>query len=198
MPTLLQRCQQELDYVSDQLGDSLRGRLVVYLFATGKGISNVFGPLYGATALPLANAIVIPNDRNLQEITLHELVHVFSGRWNAFAPPILSEGLSVWLQETRGGEPIDTAALPLLLGKPDFTLPMLLNRRFFFGDPQRHACYILAGSFTGFLLRRHGLKHYRRLFRRCDGTRFCAKFEKCFGVKLEMAEQQWRDEVLAD
>jgi hypothetical protein len=197
MPTLLQRCQEELDYVSDRLAASLRGRFVVYLFATGKDIGKVFGRRFGGTALTAANAIVIPNDRNFQEITRHELVHVFSGRWNTSAPPILSEGLSVWLQETEGGRPIDRAALPLLRGEPDLTLPLLLKRKFFFADPQRHACYILAGSFTGFLLRRHGLKQYRKLFRLCDGTRFRAKFEKCFGVTLEVAEQQWRDEVLA-
>jgi hypothetical protein len=197
MSTLLQRCQEELDYVSDRLAASLRGRLVVYLFATGNDIGKIFGRRFGGAALSAANAIVIPNDCNFQEITRHELIHVFSGRWNAFAPPILSEGLSVWLQETRGGQPIDAAALPLLLGEPDLTLPLLLKPKFFFADQQRHACYILAGSFTGFLLRRHGLKQYRKLFRHCDSARFRPKFEKCFGVTLEVAEQQWRDEIIA-
>jgi hypothetical protein len=53
----------------------------------------------------------------------------------------------------------------------------------------------LAGSFTGFLLRRHGWEAYRRLYRLCDGLRFRAKFEKCFGVTLEKAEWQWRNEM---
>jgi hypothetical protein len=52
------------------------------------------------------------------------------------------------------------------------------------------------GSFTGFLIRRYGWAPYRKLFRRCDGSRFRNKFEKCFGVTLAKAEWQWRTEIM--
>jgi hypothetical protein len=196
MPTLLQRCQEELDRLTDRFGSSLRGRVVVFLFASSKDIAKIFGPHYGGTALSFANAIVIANDTNIQESMRHEFVHLFSARWNALAPPLLSEGLSVWLQETAWGQPIDKVARPFL-GNRSLKLPLLMKPGFFFAEPQRQACYVLAGSFTGFLIRRYGWQPYRKLFRLGDGIRFRAKFEKCFGVALEKAEWQWRNEVIA-
>ena len=194
LPTLLQRCQEELDRLTDRFGSPHRGRAVVFLFASYKEIGKIFGAHYGGTALSSANAIVIANDSNIQESMRHEFAHLFSARWSLHAPPLLSEGLSVWLQETTWGHPIDTAARPLL-GNRSFKLPLLLKPKFFFAEPQRHTCYVLAGSFTGFLIRRYGWQQYRKLFRLCDGIRFRAKFEKCFGVTLEKAEWQWRNEI---
>jgi hypothetical protein len=195
MPTLLQRCQVELDRLMDQFGAPLRGRVVVYLFARHKDIREIFGPQYGGAALLQANAIIIADDNNIQESMRHEFAHLFSGRWNWFAPPLLSEGLSVWMQETWHGLPVDTAARPLLRNR-SLKLPLLLKPRFFFAESYRHSCYVLAGSFSGFLIRRYGWQKYRKLFRMCDGTRFRKKFEKCYGVTLEKAECQWRNEIV--
>jgi len=82
---------------------------------------------------------------------LHELAHLFSTRWNETATPLLSEGLSVWLQEKHFGQPIDPAVRPLLADRR-LKLRSLLDRGFFFSEPQRAACYVVAGSFTGFPL----------------------------------------------
>jgi hypothetical protein len=169
--------------------------VVVYFFARHKEIGMVFGPHYGGTALPLANAIVIAHDNNVLESAPHELVHLYSARWSQLAPPLLSEGLSVWLQERIWSQPIDTVARPLLNNRK-LKLPLLLDPKFFFAEPQRHACYVLAGSFTGFLIRRYGWERYCQLFRLCDGARFCMKFYECIGVGLEKAEWQWRNELL--
>jgi hypothetical protein len=194
MQALLRRCEAELDRLTHRFGSPLRGRAVVYLFRSYTSIAKIFGPRYGGAALPLANAIVIAEDNQVVESIRHEFAHLFSARWSEVAPPLLCEGLSVWLQDTTWGQSIDAAARPLL-GNPNSKLPLLLKSTFFFSERQRHACYILAGSFTGFLIRRYGWQRFRDLYRKCKGTRFRAKFLKCFGLTLEKAEWQWRNEL---
>src|SRR6202035_1175241 len=93
------------------------------------------------------------------------------------------------------GRPIDSVARSLLKGRCP-GLGQLLSRKFFFSEPQRHCCYVLAGSFTGFLTRRSGCPSYRKLFRVCGGGPFRAKVKKCFGVSLERAESAWRTEFV--
>lgn len=192
---LLQSCQLELDDLTRWFGFPLRGRVTVYLFARWQNIRAIFGPNYRGTAIFRANAIIIARDNYVPVLMRHELVHLFAARWNIFAPPLLSEGLAVYLQGVIWEQPIGAAVLPLLRqGVPK--LPSLLRSKYFFAEPQRRSCYTLAGSFTGFLIRRFGWDRYRRLYRRCDGFRFRAKFRKCIGVSLEEAEWQWRNEVM--
>jgi hypothetical protein len=194
MSVVLRRCREELDHLTKRFGFPLRGRVVVFLFASYRDIGKIFGARYGGMALVQANAIVIACDTNVLESMRHEFAHLFSAWWSAVAPPFLSEGLSVCLQGTECGQPLDEAARPWL-GNRDFKLPLLLKPRFFFDESRQYACYVLAGSFTGFLIRRYGWPQYRKLFRLCRGTRLRAKFQKCLGVTLEKAEWQWRTEV---
>ncbi len=171
--------------------------MTVFLFANHRDIGKVFGPFIAGKALRIANAIAIAHDTNVQELVRHELAHLFSWRWNLLAPPLLSEGLSVWLQEAWGGQPIDWAARREL-ANPNLKMRLLLNPRFFYSKPpQRQSCYVLAGSFTGFLIRRFGWQQYRKCYRLCNGRRFQAKFKACFGLSLEQAEWKWRNEILA-
>jgi hypothetical protein len=193
---LMRDCRADLDQLARQFKFTLRRTPVVYLFHSYRDIASIFGPEYGGTALSAATAIVVADDNALSESVRHELVHLFAARWGLAAPPLLDEGLAVWLQETDRGQPIDAAARPWLC-EPGLKLRSLLSRRFFFAEPQRYACYLLAGSFTGFLVRRYGWPAYRKLFRMSDGTRFEAKFEKCFAISLDEAERQWRYETLA-
>src|SRR5215471_10498734 len=109
----------------------------------------------GGTIIWRANAIVIANENRVEEAMRHELAHLFAFRRSASTPPLLSEGLAVWLQETDFGQPIHFAALPLLL-LGTLPLPKLLRAKFFFDETHRQSCYILAGSFTGFLIHRYG------------------------------------------
>jgi hypothetical protein len=142
-----------------------------------------------------ANAIVIAANHDSNEMIRHELTHLFSGRWSKSAPPLLCEGLSVYLQGSQQGEPIDRAARPFLNNR-SLKLPLFLKRRFFFSDPHCYACYVLARSFTQFLIRRFGWERYRVVCRRCNGRGFAAKFKKYLGVTLEKAEWQWQNEII--
>jgi hypothetical protein len=194
---LFQRCDDAIKDLDDRFGSALRGRLVVYVFPTYKDVERIFGPGCVSFAFAFAKAIIIGDDFNNQEMLRHEVAHLFSFQWSLTAPPLFSEGLPVWLQETAGGYPIDTVARPFLCDQ-SLQLPQLLDPKFFFAEPQREACYLLAGSFTGFLIRRYGWEKYRKLFRQCDGKRFQAKFKKCFGVPLEQAELEWRIEIIVE
>jgi hypothetical protein len=157
-------------------------------------VSKIYGPGYAGTALSALNAIVIANDMNLKRVTRHELAHLFSSRWSQHAPPLLQEGLSVWLEGTVASEPTDIATR-LDLADQNLKVAQLLDRKFFFSTAHRLACYALAESFTGFLIRRYGWDRYRQLYRSCNGRRFRAKFTRCFGVSLEKAEWQWHSEL---
>ena len=192
---LLQDCQGELDELTVRFGFSLRGRVVVYLFSNSADVGRFFGPVYIAYAFFFANIIIVANDTVLREMIRHELAHLYSARWNRRAPLLFSEGISVWLQETASGQPIDTAAQPLLLDQ-SLKLSLFLDPSFFQSQSRCLACYILAGSFTGFLIRRHGWKQYRHFYWLCDSERFHAQFQMCFGVGLEEAERMWREEIL--
>jgi hypothetical protein len=193
----LEFTEAQLDRYQSQFGWRHDGRVRIFLFFDEHQVAKIFGPNYAGTILFLANAIVVTWGGDVHELVKHELAHLFASHWNSAAPPLLSEGLAVWMQETKSGRPIDWCARQLF-GKHAHNLSQLLNQRFFFSQPQIHACYLLAGSFTGFLIQRFGWNTYKRFYRRqLHHLAFRMRFRKCFGVGLEEAELQWRKELLA-
>jgi len=183
--------EMELHALSRQFGRPLRSPVVVYLFDQTQRVTRIFGPQYGAFALWDINAIILAADCPWEEFVRHELAHLFAGRWSKLAPPLLQEGLAVWLQGTRWGQPVNHVARQIL-GRRDHSLDVLLNREQFFSSEHMGACYALAGSLSGFLIRRFGWDKYSQLYRRCDGRLFRKKFQKCFGMSLEDAHWEWR------
>jgi len=104
--------------------------------------------------------------------------------------------LAVWLQGTEAGAPIDEAALPHLRHR-SLQLPVMLKESIFRDPCREHACYLLAGSFAGFLIRRFGWRRYRRFYRtvaNCGCYRWV--FRRHFGLTLDEAERQWRRELV--
>lgn len=196
LPALIRRTTADLDRLAGWFGRPLHGRPAVYLMAAPADVARACGLSCGAAALFEPRAILVGAGSPLREEVRHELAHLFADRWNRHAPPLLAEGLAVWLQGTEQGEPIDTAAWPWV-GEPGLGLPALLSSRFFHAEPHRYACYVLAGSFTGFLLRRYGKAAYRRLYRRARRWGFDRTFRRCLGVEFAEAERQWRYEALA-
>jgi len=194
LPALARRCGADLDRLAAWFGRPIR-RPAVFLFSAHADVGRLFGPRYGGAALAEANAVVVAAGDTLREDVRHELAHLFAARWNSQAPPLLGEGLAVWLQGTNQGEPIDAMAWPWI-GEPGLGLQGLLDEGFFFAEQRRHTCYLLAGSFTGFLLRRYGQKAYRRLYARASRRNFGRELHRCMGVSLDEAERQWRYELL--
>lgn len=195
LPGLSVEFAADLDRLAAWFSRPLRGRPAVYLFADAAPIARLFGPEYGGTALAAANAVLVTTDR-VREAVRHELAHLFAFRWNPYAPPLLAEGLAVWLQGSERGEPVDAAAWPWV-GESGLGLRAMLSPKFFFADSHRHACYMLAGSFTGFLVRRFGRAAHRRLYQQISAGGFERAFESALGVTLAAAEQEWRQEVRA-
>jgi hypothetical protein len=173
-----------------------RRRVYVYVFPTPEAVQEVFGKGYAAIALTALHAVVVPfHQPILGESLRHELTHLFAYRWNPWAPSLFCEGLPTWLQGTAHGYSIDSRA-NLLLRREDHRLRPLLDEKFFReGNCWPH--YVLAGSFTGFLIRRFGWDAYKRFYCGLQGdSRFDRRFARRFGLTLEEAEGQWRQELL--
>jgi hypothetical protein len=163
-PSLLSRCEAELVSLKTWFGFPLRARPRVFVFRDCREIGRLFGERYGAIALVQQHTVLIAANNDLFESLRHELAHLFTARLNPFAPSLLNEGLAMHLQRTLSGQQLCALARPVLRDRR-LCLAALLSERFFFAEPQRHACYILAGSFTDFLVRRYGWDCYRRLLR---------------------------------
>lgn len=192
LPTdLLKQCQYDCERLSGQFGFRLRRRVAVFLFAKWQEIGPVLGNSSGAYALWQPNAILIGHNDWLNEVIPHELAHLFAGRWSQHAPPLLCEGLAVYFQQTDRGMSVDSSA-KWALDDYQVTIPQLLNRTHFYAESERNRRYAIAGSFTSFLIRRHGWDQYRRLYRKCNGRKFRPKIEKCYGSTMEQLEKDWR------
>jgi hypothetical protein len=196
LPVLRQRLEAELDDLTALFGFPLRGRPVVFFFRRHQDLPPVAGAGKAGLAIIPANAICLAADTDLRELMRHELAHLFAARWKLLAPGLLFEGLPTWLQGSEGGRPLDAKAATLLR-TGSVPLSSLLGRGPFVKGPRRNACYVLAGSFTGFVVRHFGWDRYRTLYRRAGLVGFAATFHKVLGLSLAEAERLWRDEVLA-
>jgi hypothetical protein len=82
-----------------------------------------------------------------------------------------------------------------LIASGETKFSQLLYPRNFCSGASPYSCYLLAGGFTGFLIRRFGWDRYGAFYRRAIGIRFRSRFEKHFGMTLETAWQGWCDET---
>jgi hypothetical protein len=194
LPGFLQLCEAERDELEQRFGPRLWRRLHVFVVPALSDLEGIFGKRMGGTVW--MGAIFLAADTMNRRTLRHELGHVFSLRCNPAAPPIMAEGLSTWLQEDDEGRMVDSETCRICLSSiPD--LEKLLDRRYFFAESHQHNCYVLSGSFTGFLIRRHGWDRYLQFYRKTEPTRFESRFRKFFGFSLMEAQRRWLDEILA-
>jgi hypothetical protein len=196
-PSFLRCCQREMDELQPRFGMRPR-RTSVYLMSSDREVSSLIGRDVGGFAIYQSHAILLSAECRtwMGEALRHELTHLFTGRRSWQAPPLLSEGMSVWLQATYGGWPVDVGARAWV-EDGRVSLAWTMNLRSFHKEPWRRGCYLMSGSFVGFLIRHHGWVKVRKLYRWCDGSFFGAKFRYCFGVSLQEAESRWREGLLA-
>ncbi len=190
----LDTAEATLTDFTKRFGLSLRRRLVVFLFANPSELSRVFRWEYSAAALIHGDAILLSPSSRAPEMIRHELAHLFSAYWGSLDPPFKGDGLATHLEEHIDGRPVDFAALARLVGRRAMPLIALLRRSYFYYD--RNYSYSLAGSFTGFLIRRFGWDAYEQFFRRCRPRRYKEDLEKVFGITFASAERQWRLELM--
>jgi hypothetical protein len=124
---------------------------------------------------------------------LHEIVHIYAPHRNRF----LAEGLAVYLHAKLAGNP----AFPNFgedlgrLAARDMPGVETLHALNVVRTPQplgavldEKTAYVLAGSFVGFLIERHGLDAFRRLY---DTGDYVSAYAKSFGD----LETEWRTSV---
>jgi len=190
VPNVISYCNWERSRLDEWFRPKSRRRLVVFLLAHQKDIERILGFPVGGYALVRASAVLIAIDNNPLELIPHEFTHLSSMRCNESAPAILSEGLAVWLQLTWNGDLINVAARKAI--DPNTTLSQFMDHRFFFSKAQRDRCYLLSGSFVGFLIDRFGWTRFWEFYRVSGWFRFQTKWERHFGMTFEEAERQWR------
>jgi hypothetical protein len=180
------------------LGFPIRRKVYVYVVPKGEEVRPYLCNGVGGRALFQLLAVIVRHEggpRELDEILKHELVHLFAGRWNPFAAPFFREGLATWLQDSTGGIPIDRVAAGLLQSNPCPLRPYL-HPKLFHQERYPRAMYVLAGSFTGFLVWRFGWDPYEGFYRSFSKRRFDALFTRHFGMPFEAVEEAWRQKLL--
>lgn len=111
-------------------------------------------------------------------------------------PPLVQEGLAVWLQGTTPNQ-TDAAKDTDSVLRFDTDPSPMLDPRQFFAPNQVHVSYALAGGFTGYLIRRFGWDHYRRFYRKADRWTFRSNFRRHFGMSFEAAWRRCHDHSVA-
>jgi hypothetical protein len=188
--------EADLDDLSQRFGIHLPRPLTVVLMSSHRDLTDDFGRPMGGTALMPANAVILAADCPLREGLRHELVHLFAFRWNTSAPHLVQEGLAVWLQGTMPDQTDLAEEIDSVLAFDMDPLPML-DAKYFFAPERMHSSYVLAGGFTGFLIRRFGWHQYRRFYRKADRWTFRSLFQRQFGMSFEVAWRRCHDESVA-
>jgi signal transduction histidine kinase len=196
---LLQKCEETLKEFNERFGFALKRQLVVFLFDTPARLSRLWKMRADGFALNGGDAIILAcggcENRVLAESIRHELAHLFSHYWGQLNPPLKGEGLATWLQGTLDGKPLDMQALALFLTDRFGHLSWIVDPALFYST--HWYGYTLAGSFTGFLIRRFGWDSYGGFFQESNARNFRGIFQKAFGLSLLTAERQWREELFS-
>src|SRR5262245_13418511 len=185
--------QNALDEQAIMFGFHLRRKPLVFLFSSDAPISRTISPQFAGYALCPANVILVAADAPLGEHAPHEVCHLYAARLNRQASVFVVEGLCTWLQTTIQGVAVDEAARQVPNPPP---LTSLLGTKEFFAATQLWMHYVLAGSFTGWLIHRFGWTAYRRFFRAAKGGFAKRAFRQHFAMSFEEADAIWRKQVL--
>jgi hypothetical protein len=141
--------------------------------------------------------------RRGQAAIAHEVVHVLAPNANR----LLAEGLAVYIHDLFQAEPAFpnfgsdlTAEARKLLDRADIAALDRLatpSRLQLDGLNSRDA-YIVAGSFVGFLIERHGLRQFRRLYattplvERESNAGAPDRWRRIYGISLKNFTTEWR------
>jgi hypothetical protein len=128
--------------------------------------------------------------RDNNSALLHEIVHIYAPNNHRF----LAEGLAVYLHTKLGGNPAfpnfgedlrRSAARALSEAKSLEKLNSVRAPRALSSVMDETTAYVLAGSFVGFLIERHGLPQFRSLYE-------TENYEQVYGRSLDTLEKEWR------
>ncbi len=132
--------------------------------------------------------------RNYVGLDRHELAHAALDQFRspeADPPYVLHEG---WAQSRCGETPaaLSREALTLRSADPEITLRELLGPSWYHRD--RGPVYDYGGAFVDFLIRKHGMTKFLRLYNECRPEPFEAVIRDVFGVDIDALEADfWKD-----
>jgi len=141
--------------------------------------------------------------RKGQAAIAHEIVHVLAPNANRF----LAEGLAVYIHDLFQAEPAYpnfgkdlTGEARRLLDRADIAAleRLATPARLQLGDLDNREAYIVAGSFVGMLIERHGLAQFRRLYastplvERERNAGAPDRWRQVYGIGLENFTTEWR------
>lgn len=187
--------QAGLAELGEWCGVRLWGRVCVYVLPTTSDIQAIFGSRYCGLASVAARIIVVPADTRVKETIYHELSHLFTARWKAAALPLLNEGFATWWEQ-HASESNSDALVPYF-ATAALQFHDLVDPDVFYEQKQLHAAYCMAGSFTGFLIRRYGREQYRHFYSRATRRNLERCFFDSFGLTFPEADVRWRVEIAA-
>jgi hypothetical protein len=135
-----------------------------------------------------------PDWRSYVGLDRHELAHASINQFRyprADPPCVLEEG---WAQ-SRGGESPDAlsrTALTLHSENAKISLHQLLGPFWYHRD--REPVYSFGGAFVDFLIRKHGMKKFLRLYNECRPESFEAVIRDVFSTDIDTLETEfWND-----
>ena len=191
---LARDCAFRLHQVEEYLGAELEGELVVYLFSDPSEKQELIGAGHTSVAKPWRREVYIQGNRFPHPVLKHEIVHVVAGEFGSgplrvsgkgggiLASPGLIEGVAVatdWDEPLLSPHEWSRAMHDLEVAPP---LGTVLGLRFLGVNASR--AYVLAGSFSRFLIDEHGAERYRRAYRISD-------VERAYGKSIEDLERDW-------
>lgn len=198
MPELIAvLCSRQLDLLSKRFAFKLPQPIVIFLFQDWQHYRRVFGRQSMACAIPPVNAVALSIDCPLDQILNHELSHLFAMRWNGFAPPVMLEGLAVWLDSQCRLHQMDYAALRGL-GRPGFDVDSIFFGQDFYVLPDRDIRYTVAGSFVGFLIKRLGWQGFMAFYQECGRRPLNSLLQKYLGLTYRETLLVWQAQIAED
>jgi len=177
----VQRLERELRDVARTLGESTLPRIQLFYYEHASDIAVATGLYAGGVTFPGLGQIHSTAYR-----LRHEMVHVVASRLGGDPGPFFQEGLAVAVGDGgrhNDGRRVDDVARGLLRG----AAMKDLVAGFASADPEEG--YAIAGSFMGFLLKRHGSLRVVRFFR--DKGRSGEAFEAAFGESVDATGSLW-------
>jgi hypothetical protein len=188
-------CEEAIDKLARWHG-SLITPPTVFILANSQQFRQAIGGHCGAICILEKNAIVVPaygvpGLGHVDDVIRHELAHLFTARWNRHAIPLLNEGFATWWQHASG-----QSGLEPCVPRVDSSLVDLLDPNNFYNKSRAQTNYALAGSFSGFLIRRFGRERYLDFYQRATPEGFERCVAGCFGLTLAEVEACWRRWVI--
>lgn len=186
-----------LDHYIHQISQTLNlqlptQRIRMYLYENPENKKRWTGTHYTMIGNPRQRAMHILGFSTWSTLLVHELTHVIAKpmKKNLLSIPInplLAEGLAMYIQGHRGMYTLDQWAKAIAKFRKtkdkDTTLDMLNGLDAFYQVPSSHA-YLLAGSWTQFLIERYGLSAYKQYY---AGQ----STQKTFGQSSVELQTQW-------